>query len=230
MSLACIKYDCTVHSSGVSELNAHCCYVELDAIECRHIIKFVSAIKVDPIWKDLQLSCVLNKENLCVETIESYYNASPILCPISYLRSDTGLSLIVNCIKKIISVLSDLDERGWAIVGSTKFASLHKTLCNILLNVCSDGTVIFTHKYLLTKKSKNCLSILPKAMLYFLCRETKVPQKQCSMTDCRLKRQQAYFVNIDEHLLHRCFCGPTESMKCTDFQRMNIIDVFGAIE
>lgn len=228
MSLGSIKYECMVHSNGISELNAHSCYVELNSDECCHIVKFIFPVKVDPIWKDLQLSCVLNKENLCVEVIERY-NRSTILCPISYLRNDTDIHLIVRCIKKMISVLTELDANGWAI-GTIKTASLDKMLCNVLLNVRIDGTVILTHKYLLTKKNKNCLSILPKALLYFMCRNTKITQKQCSVVDCRLKRQQSYFINIDEHLLHRCFCGPTESMKCNDFQRTNIIDVFEAIE
>jgi hypothetical protein len=234
MSVSSLKYECNLHSGGITELNAHSCHLELNANECRHIIRFIYPVPIDPIWRnELDLLCIVNKENMCVETIERYYNKSPLLCPISYLHSDTNVHVIVNCIKKIITFLSELDNQKLSIGGSTKLSLLHKTLCNVILNVCSDGVVVSTHKYLLTKKKnsakKGCLSILPKTVFYFLCRETKVTQVECG-PHCRLKKQHSYFTNMNDALIHRCFCGPTELNKSNEFQTENIMSIFGDIE
>lgn len=221
-----INYECTAHSSNITELNAHGCYIDANEDECRHTVKFQTPVNVNQIWKDFPMSYTLNKDNLCIEVTESFSGNAALLCPISYLRNDTELRLVVECVKGIVELLTILDENGWALIGAGKKLISHKQICNVIMNVRSDGSVVQTHKYLLTKKSKNCLSLLPKAILYFLCRETKTTQDSCSLIDCRLKKQQSYFLQFPEELLHRCFCGPVDSGKCNDFQRNNIMDIF----
>lgn len=224
----CVNYSCNIHIDNPAGLNVHSCSLRVSHDFCEHSIKFQSAIKkINPLWKEIPISCTLDKDNYCIEVTETFSGGSLLLCPISQLKSDTDELLIVKCIKSILELLLTLDENGWAILDYNKKTISHKTICNSLLIVRSDGSIVQSHKHLVSKRNKpNNMGLLPKTVLYFLCRETKSTQGACRRTECRLKKQQLFFKNFDEELLHRCFCESIDSTKSNEFQKTNIKEIF----
>lgn len=235
-----IKYECPIHSTQNVEINAQNCYIEMKGNgDCIHVIKFQIPVKINPVWNEFDLKCIRNIEDACIGVIETFYNCPSILCPISYLRKDTELRLIVNCIQSLISLLSDLDQRDLCIYGHNKKIISPNILYNVMLNLRSDGTIILTHKYLLSKNrnKKRCLSLLPRTLLYFLCRDTKVNQLQCGI-NCKLKKKESFFTEFQNshsqlldtefssELLHQCFCEPND----INNQITRIINIFDNIE
>lgn len=223
-----MQYECTNHNSA--ELNISSCSIILSENECKHNVKFQVPIKQNPIWKNLPLTCKLNQDNMCTEITEIFQGDSPILCSIGYLKRDVSLVLVIRCIQSIISLLSELDDNGWTILNARNKMITPKIICSVILNVRSDWSVVQTHKYLQVKRNKNNLSLLPKTLLHFLCRrESKAISEPCSYGECKLKREHPYFLSFPDELLHRCFCGSTDSVKCNDFQRNNIMEIFKTI-
>lgn len=197
---------CSCHTPN-EFINFHSCVLVCSEGRFEHIVTLHTPQLNESIWNN-EIVVRLNKDNKCVEIVETYSTTAPCIGPITNLAPTSGIDIIYACIQKMINVLSLLDERGWILLTTQKKIVTADIFCKYMINICSDGSVVLLHKYLMsTQKKGRAIHLLPHALQYFLCREKpkRSNSKPCS-ANCRLKRHDFYFNELPVELLHMCFC------------------------
>lgn len=223
-----ILYECPLHSPS-DTLNIANCSIKVVDNCLKHTTKLKYPIKNGKHLKFDNTHVVFYDDN-CVEFEEDYLNIKAPLCPISKLHKNTSLRTIWTVIHTIIVTITTLKHRT-ILVGRDKKIIQPKQLCDYLFNFVIDRDnikhVILTHKYLIVENKssrKSLRTILPKILLYFLCRPAKKIQESCQYPKCFLRKYTPFFTNFPIEKLHDALCGNQP----TTFQ--HIIDVFINIE
>lgn len=202
-----VKIQCHLHKYN-QELNISSCDLHIINGIIKHTTKFNTPVKTD-IYKNEGTLCVMRDDD-CLE-YEEYYDRKQILCSIVNLHRDTSLDIVYTCVRNIITLFQTLRENNCAILNKDKKKISAQKICENLLHFAithSDRpTVVFTQKYLIVRNKKTSVNILPKVLLFFLCRPTSTIQENCGNGRCILRKQVSKFIHIPSDELHRALCS-----------------------